>query len=268
MILVTGASGALGGLIVKALAGHDVIAGTRGEWAGPGPSRRVDFDDPASLPAAFEGVSTLVFVSAGYAEDDVVFARHKAVADAAARAGVRHVIYTSLTGSASSMSIALAHRYTEKVLAGAPFAVTVLRNALYAELLAGLAAPALESGVLPGPLRDGRVPLVAREDLAEAAARVAVDPAPHAGRVYELDGVEELGLEDLAALLPGLRDGESLGALRESLAGFPGYQSGHTVSIFAAISGGLVTRGESDLPELLGREPRPVRPVVAAALGS
>lgn len=264
MILVTGASGALGGLIVKALDGHGVIAGTRTP-SGPS-SRYVDFDDPASLPAAFEGVETLVFVSAGYAEDDVVFARHKAVAEAAARAGVRHVVYTSLTGSASALSIAMAHRYTEKVLAEAPFAVTILRNALYAELLAGLAAPALASGVLPGPLRDGRVPVVAREDLAEAAARVALDPAPHAGRVYELDGVEDLGLDDLAALVPGLRDGGSLGALRESLAAFPAYQAGHTVSIFAAISGGLVTAGASDLPELLGRAPRPVRPVVAAVL--
>lgn len=266
MILVTGASGALGGLIVKALAGHDVIAGTRSKWTGPEPSRRVDFDDPASLVVAFEGVATLVFVSAGYAEDDVVYTRHKAVVDAAAKAGVRHVIYTSLTKTASLMSIAAAHRYTERVLAEAPFAVTVLRNGLYAELVAGLAAPALQTGLLPGPFRDGRVPAVARADLAEAAALVALDPVPHAGRVYELDGVEDLGLDDLAEFVPGLRDGESLSTLRESLAGMPGYQAHHTVSIYSVIAGGLVPRGKSDLPQLLGRPPLPVGPIVEATL--
>ncbi|MFD0635159.1 hypothetical protein ACFQ9X_30090 [Catenulispora yoronensis] len=47
-------------------------------------ARRVDFDDPQSLPGAFAGVDVLLVVSAGYAEDDVVLARHGAVADAAA----------------------------------------------------------------------------------------------------------------------------------------------------------------------------------------
>ncbi|MEV0646502.1 NAD(P)H-binding protein [Phytomonospora sp. NPDC050363] len=281
MILVTGASGALGRLVTEhlaALPGVTVTAGTRdpGAWNGPDiPVRRVDFDDPATLAPAFDGVDTLVFISAGFAEDDVVHARHRAVVDAAATAGVRHVVYTSLTGTADRLSIALAHRYTERVLAEAPFAVTVLRNALYAELAAFmLAAPALITGALPGPVRDGRVPVAARHDLAEVAARVAAEPTDvHHGRTYELDGVEDLGLADLRELLadagrPDVADGGSLAALREAAGDAPAFQTAHTVSIFATVSAGLIDRGDSDLPRLLGRAPTPAREVVAKVLAS
>lgn len=284
MILVTGASGALGSLIVQHLAATPdvkIAAGTRDPktWTGPDVEvRAVDFDAPETLTTAFADVETLVFVSAGFAEDDVVYARHRAVVDAAAAAGVRNVIYTSLTGSADQLSIAVAHRYTERILAEAPFAVTVLRNALYAELVAGmLAAPALATGVLPGPIRDGRVPAVARPDLAEAAARVAAEveqgSAVHNGRTYELEGVEDLGLDDITELLaeagrPGVQDGGSLGVLREVLTGDPGFQTGHTISIFAVVSGGLIQRRESDLPQLLGRTPTLVRPYVGMVLAA
>ena len=82
MILTTGVSGGVGNLILRGLSGIegvDVVAGSR---AGDGrATRRVDFDDPASLPEAFRGVDVLLLVSAGYAEDDVVFARHGAVAE-------------------------------------------------------------------------------------------------------------------------------------------------------------------------------------------
>ena len=286
MILVTGASGALGRLVLEHLAaapGLEVAAGTRepGAWDGPEvPVRRVDFDDPATLAEGFAGVSTLVFVSAGYAEDDVVFARHRNVVEAAEKAGVRNVVYTSLTGSASAMSIAVAHRYTERLLASASFGVTVLRNALYAELVgAMIAAPALATGALGGPVRDGRVPAVARGDLAEAAARVAREiesgESVHNGWTYELEGVEDLGFVDLAAILaevgrPGIADGGSLGELRAAALamGQDAYQAGHAASIFAVVSGGLVQRGESDLPGLLGRTPTPVRDVVAGTIAA
>ncbi|GAB2554107.1 Rossmann-fold NAD(P)-binding domain-containing protein [Nocardia heshunensis] len=104
----------------------EVVSGTRS--GGGSTTRRIDFDDPATLVGGFRGVGVLVFVSAGYAEDDVVLSRHRAVVEAAATAGVRHVIYTSLADSGRHMSIAVPHRGTEKFLAAAPFDVTVLRS--------------------------------------------------------------------------------------------------------------------------------------------
>jgi len=87
MILVTGASGALGGSIFDRLTtvpGVDVVAGSSGADGG---TRRIDFDEPSTLVDGFGGVDLLVFVSAGFAEDDVVLDRHGAAIQAAAAAG-------------------------------------------------------------------------------------------------------------------------------------------------------------------------------------
>ncbi|SDD30632.1 NmrA family NAD(P)-binding protein [Glycomyces harbinensis] len=268
MIMVTGASGALGSLIAAKLAasGREVVAGTRRPT---GSARRVDFDAPDSLAEAFGGVDVLVAVSAGFAEDDVVIARHRAVVEAAANAGVRQVVYTSLTGAGEHMSIAPAHRATERLLAAAPFAVTVLRNGLYAELLSQAAEQAVATGVLTLPLGGGKVAAAAREDLAEAAARVAVEADAqvdnaHRGRVYELVGSEALGGEDLASALSAEHGKEiayaplSLGDFRAALtaAGLPPFQVAHTVSVFANVNAGFMGGTESDLPGLLAGAPR------------
>lgn len=262
MILVTGVSGALGGLIFGGLSrmhGLEVVSGTR---SGDGTTaRRIDFDDPASLAGRFGGVDVLVFVSAGYAEDDVVLARHAAVVDAAGTAGVRHVIYTSLAGSGDLTTIALPHRWTEKRLAAAPFDVTILRNGLYTELLAGLAVGAAESaartGVFAAAFGTGRMSVVARQDLADVAVRVAAEVhhdlaagrrSRHAGRTYELEGVEAVGGQDIAVAL-GAALGRrvdyrpiSLGAARAELAGsgLEPYQITHTLSLFSNLEAGCL----------------------------
>lgn len=240
MILVTGVTGGLGSLILSGLTALGDVEVAAGSRSGDGTTtRRIDFDDPASLVEGFAGVDVLVFVSAGYAEDDVVLARHGAVVDAATAAGVRHVIYTSLAGSGDAMTIALPHRWTETRLAAAPFDVTVLRNGLYAEIPVGLALAGAESaaatGVFAAAFGAGRVSVVARQDLADVAVRVAAETASdlaagaaggaggaggprtagadgadggtatarsrHAGRTYELEGVTAVGGEDIAAVL-------------------------------------------------------------------
>lgn len=286
MILVTGATGALGGLVLDRLVdatGPEVVAGTRSP--GPG-ARRVDFDDPATLTSGFAGIDVLVFVSAGYAEDDVVLARHSAVARAAADAGVRHVIYTSLTGSGDLLSIALAHRWTEARLAEAPFTVTVLRNGLYAEIPVGLALAgaeaAADTGVFAAPLGAGRMAVVAREDLADVAAHVALDAhadladggSRHAGRIYELDGVAAIGGHEIAAALasglgrPVRYQPIRLGDIRHPLtaAGLEPCQVGHTLSTFANVAAGMLEPRAGDLPALLGTAPRPVHDLLTNAV--
>ncbi|MEV4103866.1 NAD(P)H-binding protein [Nonomuraea sp. NPDC049649] len=320
MILVTGVSGQLGSAILAGLRAVDGLAvagasssvdrlgvagaGSSGDGrgvagagssvdglavAGAGSSgdgdRLADFDRPETLERAFAGVDVLVFVSAGYAEDDIVLARHGAVVRAAAAAGVRHVIYTSLAGSGERLTIALAHRWTEARLAEAPFDVTILRNGLYAEIPAGLAvagaAAAAESGVFTAPLGDGRVSVVARADLAAVAVRVASEVQAdlasgarrHAGRTYELEGVESVGGRDLAELLaetlgrPVEYRPVSLGEARAALTGLEPYQAGHTMSIFSNIGVGLLEGRGGDLTTFL-EAPQPVRDVVRAVIKS
>jgi NAD(P)H dehydrogenase (quinone) len=289
MILVTGVSGGLGGLILDGLSavvdGPEVAAGSR---SGDGrTTRRIDFDDPASLTEGFQGVDVLVFVSAGYAEDDVVLARHGAVAEAAAAAGVRHVIYTSLVGSGDQMTLALPHRWTEARLAAASFDVTILRNGLYAEVVAGMAAAgapsAAATGVFPAALGAGRVSVVARQDLADVAVRVAAetqrdlaagDRGRHAGRTYELEGVAAMGGADIAGALSDALgrtvayQAVSLSDARAALAGsgLEPYQVTHTLSLLSNANAGVLEAHGTDLTALLPSEPRPVREFAVEAV--
>jgi uncharacterized protein YbjT (DUF2867 family) len=288
MILVTGVSGALGSMILRSLSrigSLEVVAGTR---SGDGVNaRRVDFDDPASLPAAFAGADVLVVVSAGYAEDDVVYARHGAVADAAAAAGVKHVIYTSLASSGESMTIAVPHRWTERRLMAGPFTTTILRNGLYAEVPVGLATAgadqAIATGEFAAPFGDGRVPVVAKEDLADAAVRVASEsehdlasarPSRHAGRTYELEGDTAVGGVDIAEVLtrafgrPVSYRPVSLAETRAVLdgSGLEPYQIAHSISLFSNVIAGNAEATGSDLPQLLSHAPRSVSTAIADAI--
>lgn len=288
MILVTGVSGALGGLVFDGLSAIDDLEVVGGSRTGDGTIvRRIDFDDPPSLVEGFAGVDVLVFVSAGYAEDDVVLARHGAVVDAAADAGIGHVIYTSLAASGDLMSIALAHRWTEARLEAAPYQVTLLRNGLYADVPVSLAAmgagPAATTGVFAASFGGGRVSVVAKEDLADVAVRVAAESARdlaagtasrHAGRTYELEGVTAIGGEDIAEVLAKALGREveyqnvPLSGLREALAGFgmEPYQVGHALSMFSNTNAGFLQAVETDLTALLPGEPRPVRELILAAV--
>ncbi|MCE7083034.1 NAD(P)H-binding protein [Streptomyces sp. ST2-7A] len=279
VLMVTGAGGGLGGAIVERLTGRrDVIAGSRRPEGLPTtlPTRRIDFEDPASLRDGFTGVRTLLLVSAGYGEDDTVIARHGAAIDAAERAGVRRVVYTSLTGAGDHLPYALPHRWTERRLREGRAAWTILRNGLYAELLAALAAPDPE-GRITAPLGEGRLAAVARRELAEAAARVAIEAesastdggarSPHAGRVYELVGPEAIGGREVADLMGGgvRYEPGTLAGARERVAasGAAAFQVPMLVGTASTIAAGFLAGTGGDLPSLLGREPAGATRVLA-----
>ncbi|MFH9069183.1 NAD(P)H-binding protein [Streptomyces alboflavus] len=265
MLMITGATGALGKLVTARLADRDdVVVGTRAPAPG---QRRVDFDDPSSLDLT--GVDTLLVISAGAAEDDVVAARHDAVISAAEKAGVDHLVYTSLSGDGDHLTYALAHRWTERRLRRSTLNWTVLRNGLYAEFLAAIAAPGPD-GTVAAPLGEGRLAAVAREDLADVAVRVATDPAPHAGRTYELVGEQALGGADLAAAVGGRYEPGTLAATRHAVTAsgdaLP-FQVPMLLSTYSAIAGGFLdgtSVADNQLRALLGRAPRSALEVYAA----
>ncbi|GAA2788153.1 NAD(P)H-binding protein [Kitasatospora aburaviensis] len=272
MIMVTGAAGALGTLTADRLAARaDTVLGTRdpGRLQAGRAVRRIDFDEPATLADGFAGVEVLVLVSAGYGEDDTVIARHGAALDAAERAGVGHVVYTSLTADGDHLPYALAHRWTERRLRCGSTGWTILRNGLYAELLGALAAPSAE-GRITAPLGDGRLAAVARADLAEVAAHVAQHPGAHAGRVYELVGEQAIGGADLArAHGPHVTyEPQTLAQARAHAAasGAEPFQTPMLVGTCSAIAAGFLDRTGGDLRRLLGRAPR--CPLTAALAGS
>ncbi len=264
MILVTGVNGNLGSATLVALRAHGAVAMGSSRTPGEG-VRRVDFDDQMSLDLV--GVSTLVLVSAGYAEDDQVVGRHAAVLDAAVRDGVRHVVYTSLTTAGDHLGFALAHRVTERLVRASGLPWTILRNGLYAELFGGLLMWA-DHGV-ESAFGDGALAAVAREDLAEAAAVVAANPARHSGRVYDLVGTpittrqvaDELGVAHRAISL-----GEYRRRLLEETPGLLAFQPPMLASIATGIRHGFLDGTAPDLTDLLGRAARdPLAVAVAAA---
>ncbi|MFJ8160012.1 NAD(P)H-binding protein [Streptomyces sp. NPDC096136] len=264
MILVTGANGNLGSATLTALRarGTAVAGGSRTPGVG---MRRLDFDDRAGLDLA--GVSTLVLVSAGYAEDDHVLGRHAAVLDAAVRDGVRHVVYTSLTGAGDHLGFAVAHRATERLVRASGLSWTILRNGLYAELFGALlmwSGDGVESAFGGGALA-----AVVREDLADAAAVVAADPAPHSGRVYDLVGTpitagqvaDRLGVPHRTISL-----GEYRRRLLHETPGLLPFQPPMIASIATGVRHGFLDGASPDLVDLLGRPARdPLATAVAVA---
>lgn len=251
MIMVTGANGQLASLTLQALADREVPAVGSSRAPGDG-QRRLDFDDPTSLDLA--GVSTLVLVSAGYAEDDHVVARHRAVLDAAIRDRVGHVVYTSLTAAGDHLGFALAHRATEQMIKASGLTWTILRNGLYAELFGALLTWTDDG--LESAFGNGALSAVARTDLAAAAATVASNPCAHDGMTYDLVG-EPVTAADVANQLGVAHRTIGLGEYRTRLLAddelLP-FQPPMLVSIATSVRHGFLSNTTTDLAELLGRQ--------------
>ncbi|WGW12019.1 NAD(P)H-binding protein [Saxibacter everestensis] len=265
MIMVTGANGQLASLTLEELnsRGVAVVGGSR---APEGGLRHLDFDDHASLN--FQGISTLVLISAGYAEDDQVIARHRAVVDAAVRDGVIHIIYTSLTGAGDHVGFALAHRATERLIQASGLEWTILRNGLYAELFGALLSWTPDG--LASAFGTGALSAVARADLAAAAAVVAATPASHAGRTYELVG-DPMSADDVAAQLGVSHRTISLSEYRSRLLAdntLQPFQPPMLASIATGIRHGFLDNHSPDLANLLGTPATDALTVAADAAAS
>ncbi|MFI9788931.1 NAD(P)H-binding protein [Kitasatospora sp. NPDC051984] len=261
MILVTGANGNLGAATLAALrlAGVPSLGGSRTPRED---MRHLDFDDPATLD--LRGVTTLLLISAGYAEDDVVIARHTAVLDAAVRDGVGHVVYTSLTTAGDHLAFAAAHRATELLIRDSGLPWTILRNGLYAELFGGLLT--WTSSGLESPFGDGALAAVARADLADAAAMVAADPTPHTGLIHDLTGTP-LTAPAVATTLGVPHHTLPLATYRTRLLVTPAllpFQPPMLSSLATTIRHGFLAGTSPALAKLLGR---PLRDPLAVAAG-
>jgi NAD(P)H dehydrogenase (quinone) len=262
MIMVTGANGQLAALTLAELNARGVPAVGASHTPKDG-QRHLDFDDPGSLN--LKGVSTLVLVSAGYAEDDQVVARHQAVLDAAARDGVAHIVYTSLTSAGDHLGFALAHRATERLLKSGGLTWTILRNGLYAELFG-----ALLTWTSDGPVSAfgaGGLSAVARADLAAAAAIVAASPTAHAGQTYDLVG-EPFTAEDIAARLGTTHHTIGLSEYRARLLADDAlvpFQPPMLISIATSVRHGFLDNTGPDLAGVLDRPFTDSLDVAAAA---
>ncbi|MBT2537765.1 SDR family oxidoreductase [Arthrobacter sp. ISL-69] len=265
-LAVTGSTGQLGGLVATVLAGAGqpqrlLVRDAARAHDLPGAVPVVSaYADPVLARSSLEGVKTLFMVSASEAEDRL--RTHFAFVDAAAAAGVRHVVYTSFFGASADCTFTLGrdHYATEERIKAAGLDYTILRDNFYLDFLPLLTG---EDGVIRGPAGDGVMAAVARADIARCAAAVLRDPALHVGRTYDLTGPEDISLQRAAEPLTE-GTGRSISYRHETVEeayasrapyGAPGWQVDAWVSTYTAIANGELAGPTSDVHALTGREP-------------
>lgn len=205
-ILVTGANGQIGRLVLtqllRWLPPDQITAAVRhsesvSDLAARGVKVRIaDYDLPDTLDAALAGIDRMLLVSSSNVRGRTL--QHQNVIEAAVRAGIKRLAYTSiLHADTSALALAEEHRETEALLAQADIGAVMLRNGWYTENLTMGLAPALANGAHFGCASDGRFATAARVDYAEAAAAVLLADRPEP--VYELAGDNGFTLTDYAA---------------------------------------------------------------------
>lgn len=282
---VTGATGGIGSHAIRSLLergvdSKSIVAIVRdrakaAEWHSLGLDVRLaDYDAPPTLSSALRGVDVVLLVSSGHVANRV--AQHAAVIDAAVGAGAERIVYTSvLQADTSRMGLVADHRATETLLARADTQWTVLRNSWYFQLYTDDLRGTLRRGMTIGSAGDGRVSAAAREDYAEAAATVMVEPG-HENATYELGGDTSFSYPEFAALLTEL-SGIPVGytnltpaAHRAALidAGLSEDDAEMIVDSDQAIPRGELHTTSRDLSNLIGRPTTSMRTFLANRLGA
>ena len=274
-IAVSGASGKLGQLVVATLLERgvrDVVALSRSPERiaedGRVERRFADFDDPQSLELGLAGVSRLVLISTdALGAEGRRRRQHRAAIDAAKRAGVEHVVYTSmLHAETSPLKMMVAdHWATEVALAESGLGHTVLRRAFYDDLARGILARADASGVFPHAAGAGRVVYVSRRQCALAAA-IAVSDGFVGRRRFDITGPVALDMDELAETESQRRgrDYRAVAVSREGLVarlvsgGMPEMQAQMMAMIDVGIAAGAMEPASSDFTVLTGLQALPL----------
>lgn len=283
-LLVTGASGQLGRLVLDALlaagaAPASIVATTRDTarlagYAARGVSvRAADFDDPASLDAAFAGAARVLIISTDALDrPGRRLAQHRAAVEAARKAGARHILYTSMPQPEDSLvTFAPDHLGTEQAIKATGIPYTILRDGWYAENLLMSLPHALATGIWHTATGNGRIAHITRADTAAAIA-AAVLNAGEESRTYTLTGAKSRTAEEIAAVLSAAT-GKPLEVVHVSdtqlaeglkAAGLPEGFIPTVVSFDANTREGKIALVTDDAKTLIGREPTSLEDFAAA----
>ncbi|GAA2291531.1 SDR family oxidoreductase [Streptomyces kunmingensis] len=282
-LVITGATGHLGRLVVEGLLDAGVPAGEIAavvrdkEKAAPLAARGVelriaDYSTPETLTGAFRSGDKVLLISGSEVGQRV--AQHQAVIDAAKAAGVASLAYTGVLGGPDAdFALADEHKVTEQAILDSGLTYTFLRNGWYHENYTQNLAPVLEHGAVLASAGDGRVASASRADYAAAAVAVLTGTG-HENTAYELSGDVAWSLAEYAAEV-AKQSGKDIvhrnvtpEENREILlgAGLPAPFADILVGVDTAISQGLLARRNGDLSRLIGRPTTPVSDAIADAL--
>jgi len=278
-ILVTGAAGQLGQRVVhhlletyKVPAGR-IIAATRdpsklADLAAKGvATRKADFDDAAGLVSAFEGAGTVLIISTdALAVPGQRLKQHTAAVNAAAKAGVKHIAYTSMPSPDKSLvTFAPDHLGTENAIKASGLPYTILRDAWYFDNFMMSLPHNLEGGKWYTATKGGKVPYITREDCALAIAAALVGKPEN--KTYTLTGSTSYSIADVASAVTAItgRPLEVIDVTDEQLsggltgAGLPSFVVDMLVSADANIRAGNFDSLSGDFTTLTGKEPQTLR---------
>lgn len=269
-ILITGANGQLGRLVVDALlargtAPDAIIAGARdlsrvADLAERGVrTALVDYDSPASLSAALADVDSVLLISGS--QPGARLEGHQNVIDAAAAAGVTKLVYTSAPKATSfDWALGADHRATEQAIAASGIPAVIVRNNWYIENYLPDVQRAADTGVIAASVGDARIAPASRADFAEGAAVVLVEDG-HIGQVYEFAGDTPVSYDDIAAAASEvvgrdvsyvrLSTEEHIAALTS--AGLDDGTAAFVAGIDTGIREGVLDISDSPLADLIGR---------------
>lgn len=278
-ILVTGAAGQLGQRVVHHLLetykvpASKIIAATRdpsklADLATKGvATRKADFDDAAGLVSAFEGAGTVLIISTdALAVPGQRLKQHTAAVNAAAKAGVKHVAYTSMPSPDKSLvTFAPDHLGTENAIKASGVPYTILRDAWYFDNFMMSLPHNLEGGKWYTATKGGKVPSITREDCALAIAAALVGKPEN--KTYTLTGSTSYSITDVASAVTAItgRPLEVIDVTDEQLsggltgAGLPSFVVDMLVSADANIRAGNFDSLSGDFTTLTGKEPQTLR---------
>lgn len=284
MIVVTGAAGQLGRLVIDALLkrvpAERIVAAVRNvEKAQPLAERGVhvrqaNYDDPESWQAALQGAEKVLLISSSEIGQRVD--QHRAVIEAAKRQGVALLAYTSLLHADSSpLGLAQEHRETEALIHASGVPYVLLRNGWYTENYTQGASGAVAQGALFGCADEGRIASAGRADYAEAAAIVLASDQ-HREPVYELAGDSAYTLGELAAVIArqsgqrvdyvNVSEADYVSALQQ--AGLPKEFASLLADADRGVAKGALLDEGRQLSQLLGRPTLTLEEAVKQALSS
>jgi NAD(P)H dehydrogenase (quinone) len=258
-IIVSGASGHLGGLTVEALLARGVPASRLilvsrtpeklERYAKLGASTRFgDFTEPESLAAAYAGGTRMLLISVGGTKTEPASELLGRAISAAKAAGVKQIAYTSYIGISrgdNSDRISMNHQETEDLLKASGVAWTMLRNSIYMDGLIRQGATMIADGRAVIPPNESPIGYIARADCAAAAAAVLATPG-HENAAYDITGPELLGVREIAAAASAV-SGKPIEVVEGGADARPGF--GRPAMAFTS----------TDFQKLTGRPPTSVR---------
>jgi NAD(P)H dehydrogenase (quinone) len=274
MIVVTGASGRVGGQIAAELARRGVpfraVTRTIGHAPDLGGAEiaLAGYDQPDTLVDAL-APGDRVFMVSMHEPPERRLPLHRAFLDVAIERGVARIVYLSFLGADPNAAFlhARSHGATEAMLAESGIPYAAVRNGMYADEIATWFDA---DGGITGPGGDGKVSLTLRAELAEAIAELLVDPAHDARTVVTITGPEALTLAELAAAASEVTgdnyryeplDREEWLAYRRGL-GRPAWSIEAGISYYDGVAAGEAGIVGDGYRELTGKEPLTIREIV------